>query len=111
MCFDDSVSSAWEENYREAEYYFKKHGDLRIPADYIGSNGKKTSAWLLRQRKLYKEDRLNDEQIQRLNYIGMIWQIEDPWEVGFSHAKDYFSKKNWSYGSANWNICIVGFGQ
>jgi hypothetical protein len=41
MCFDDSVGSAWEENCREAEDYFKKHGDLRIPADYIGSNGKK----------------------------------------------------------------------
>jgi len=92
MCFDDSVGSAWEENCREAEDYFKKHGDLRIPADYIGSNGKKISTWLLRQRKLYKEGRLNDKQIRRLSSIGMIWQIEDPWEVGLSHAKDYFSK-------------------
>lgn len=92
MTFNGTVSAAWEENFKEAQQYYIIHGDLKVPVDYIGSNGNKLSVWLLRQRKAYRDANLNKNQIERLCSIGMVWQHDDPWEVGFSHAKDYFSK-------------------
>ena len=33
---------------------------------------------------------MTDEQITLLEEIGMVWEFDDPWEIGFSHAKAYF---------------------
>ncbi|MBR1677362.1 MAG: helicase associated domain-containing protein, partial [Clostridia bacterium] len=30
------------------------------------------------------------KQIEMLDRIGMVWEIKDPWEIGFSHAEQYF---------------------
>ena len=35
---------------------------------------------------------MTKDQIQKLDRIGMIWEIENPWEIGYQHAKQYFSK-------------------
>ena len=46
----------------------------------------------MRQRANYKKGILTEYQIQKLNKIGMVWEIENPWELGYRHAKQYFSK-------------------
>ena len=84
-------SEAWDAQYQAAKQFYADHGNL----DFTGSNKaeeKKINRWLLRQRKLKSEGRLSEKQIDLLDEIGMIWEIEDPWEVGFSHAAEYFQE-------------------
>ena len=84
------IAEAWERNYREAAQYYSQHGDLKIPVTFKTKDGKRLYAWMNRQRKHKQENKLTNEQIELLNKIGMEWETEDPWEVGFSHAEAFF---------------------
>lgn len=84
--------AAWNAQYAEAEKFFKENGHLNVPTGYRSSKGKNLSAWIILQRKYYKLGKLTEEQIEKLNAIGMVWEFEDAWEVGFEHAKRYFDE-------------------
>lgn len=86
---DKSRQKAWNAQYEEAKAYFKQNGHLRIPGDYRTTHGTKLQVWVVRQRKAYKDGELTKEQIDKLEAIGMIWEFEDAWEVGFTHAQEY----------------------
>lgn len=61
----------WMEHYREAENYFRLHGNLKVPSDYIASSGKNLNLWLQRQRRAYRSGTLKEEQRKMLDQIGM----------------------------------------
>lgn len=63
---------------------------MKIPWDFRTENGKNLSIWVQKQRSLWKEGRLSPKQIKLLTAIGMEWEFDDPWEVGFEHAERYF---------------------
>lgn len=49
---------------------------------------------LLRELKKGRRGRLTDKQIAILDSIGMIWKPNEyNWEVGFSHAKEFFNRE------------------
>ncbi len=100
--------SAWEEQFREAFCFYSVNGHLNVPGDYITDNGKKLSLWILRQRKLRKQGLLTEEQIVRLDRIGMIWNPENSWETGFRHAEEYFKKYGSLEVSADF-VCADGY--
>lgn len=51
---------------------------------------KKATAWKSRQRKLRREGKLEQERIDKLNELGMVWNPrEDEWEVNFQSFKNY----------------------
>lgn len=79
----------WERRYAAVKAYYDEHGDIEISKDTVLSDGKKLGNCLLLQRKYYKDKKLSDEQIAKLNAIGMVWKLADPWEIGFAHAKAY----------------------
>ena len=89
----------WEVRYALAKAYFDEHGDLNMPADYK-PNGIWVAKWLNEQRQIYigkrKGKTLTDEQIKRLNAIGMDWgnrnhqKWSDAWEASYRDAKAYF---------------------
>ncbi len=83
------IDAAWEEMYAEAERFYVVNKHLNIPGEYRTVSGKKLQIWIIRQRKAYKSGELMQEQVQKLERIGMAWQFDDPWEVGFTHAKEY----------------------
>ena len=85
------VNDFWEENYMDVEKYYKKHGDLNIPQKYE-VNGRKLRKWLSNQRKLRKKGMLTDDQINKLNKLGMQWQIPCTWEEVFLKADEYYKK-------------------
>lgn len=101
-------SAAWESSYQDAKAYFEKNGDLKVPDAYKGTSGKYLSRWLLRQRELRKDGKLPAEQVRMLDEIGMIWEIEDPWEIGYRHAEDYF-QKNGNLEVTNQFVCEDGY--
>lgn len=61
---------AWEEQYAEAKHYFEEHGDLRVPPDYVGRNGKKLGVWLTKQRQRERSGKLSPAQHKRMADIG-----------------------------------------
>lgn len=80
---------SWREQYREAEEFYRKNGNLSIPKRYTAGNGKNLGIWLQHQREGRRKGKLAGWQIRFLDGIGMTWEFQDAWEVGFSHAKEY----------------------
>lgn len=83
----------WEENYTKAREYFIENGDLNVKLHYECPDGFKLGAWIVNQRTKYRENRLNADQIARLEAIGMIWNTHDVfWENGIAHAKAFYAE-------------------
>ncbi len=55
MRWQGTWEAAWERNFAEAEKYFKKHGNLDIPADYVTEDGCGLGRWVRRQREVYQK--------------------------------------------------------
>ena len=87
----DSLDYFWEQNFRLAKEYYLAHGNLNVPTNFKSKDGKHLGNWILRQRQLNKSNSLNDEQIKKLDSIGMDWmdRVDRVWENGFIEAKNY----------------------
>lgn len=87
----DSLDYFWEQNFKLAKEYYLTSGNLDIPTNYKSKDGKHLGNWILRQRQLYKSNSLTDEQIKKLDSIGMDWmdRVDRIWENGFIEAKNY----------------------
>lgn len=87
----DTLDYFWEQNFRLAKEYYLEHGNLDIPTNFKSKDGKHLGNWILRQRQLYKSNSLTDEQIKKLDSIGMDWmdRVDRVWENGFIEAKNY----------------------
>ena len=71
-----TLPEPWEYRYSIAQQYYKEHGNLEVPANYKVGNISLTK-WLDEQRQARKgkrERKLTDDQIRRLDEIGMIWE-------------------------------------
>ena len=66
----------WWSMYEEAKKYYLKFGNLNIPMDYLTSNGKKLSDWIIRQRRNYKLGKMPLEHKEKLDDIGFVWDIK-----------------------------------
>lgn len=87
----DSLDYFWKRNFKLAKEYYLTYGNLDIPTNYKSTDGKHLGNWILRQRQLYKSNSLTDEQIKKLDSIGMDWmdRVDRIWENGFFEAKNY----------------------
>ena len=87
----DSLDYFWEQNFKLAKEYYLTYGNLDIRTNYRSEDGKHLGNWILRQRQLYKSNSLTDEQINKLDSIGMDWmdRVDRIWENGFIEAKNY----------------------
>ena len=90
----DSFDYFWEQNFRLAKEYYLAHGNLDIQTNYRTKDGKHLGSWILRQRQLYQSNSLTDEQINKLDSIGMDWmdRVDRIWENGFIEAKNYLEE-------------------
>ena len=88
-----SVSDAkWEQGYALAMNYAAKHGDLNVPVNYTTEEGEKLGAWILNQRTAYVKEMLSQDQIGRLEKIGIYWgnRNDRQWNEVYGAAKRYF---------------------
>ena len=63
----------WEQNYAAATQYYLEHGDLEVPIKYETSSGFGLVVWLGAQRAAHKAGELPQEQVERLDALGMDW--------------------------------------
>ena len=100
----DKREKEWMKNYGLAEAYFNKNNNLEIPNSFktlngitYDENGYKLGFWIDRQRQSYKIGKLNKEQIELLEKIGMRFspdKREKEWMKNYGLAEAYFNKNN-----------------
>lgn len=71
LCFswEDKLTQQWEDYFQQAEKYYQDHGHLRISSDR-----KSLASWVTAQRHKYAQGKLTEDQIAKLNSIGMHWE-------------------------------------
>ena len=89
-----SLSSSWDHYFSEASIYYAEHGSLNIPKRYTTPAGLSLGVWLVTQRRVREgqiQGNLTEQQIARLDSIGMVWgnRKEIAWQHGFEVAKKY----------------------
>lgn len=89
----------WEEYFASAVRYHREHGDLNVPHNYIDEEGIKLGQWISNIKNTRKGNvkncrKLTDEQIARLDALGMIWETkyEKQWNDAFQALCDYYKK-------------------
>ena len=83
--------------YALAREYYVTHGDLDVPSNYVTPEGERLGAWLYRLRSIRAGKRsgtLTDEQIRRLDAIGMSWLDlgEERWNRNFRALRAYYER-------------------
>lgn len=68
----------WEQNFLEAEKYWKEHGHLDVPSRYVTQQGITLGIWIDNQRNIALGKKvgaapLSEKQKIRLSQIGMRW--------------------------------------
>lgn len=92
----DVPAYQWEQNYRAAERYYREHGSLNMPHDYVDKEGLCLGAWISKMRMArgnanYRGAALTEEQIEKLSAIGMEWgsRHDAAWENAYAEACRY----------------------
>jgi len=82
----------WEQGYALAMSYAAEHGNLNVPVNYTTEEGEKLGAWILNQRAAYTKEMLSQDQIGRLEEIGIYWgnRNDRQWNEVYQAAKRYF---------------------
>ena len=82
----------WEQGYAFAAAYVQEYGNLDVPRNYKTADGKSLGNWLMNQQKAYEQGGLSDDQIKRLETIGMRWgnRNDRKWNEVYQAAKRYF---------------------
>lgn len=73
MVWSTSNNDLWEQNYAAATQYYLEHGDLEVPIKYETPSGFGLGVWLGAQRAAHKAGELPQEQVERLDALGMDW--------------------------------------
>lgn len=100
--FQRFSTKSWYSFFREAEFYYKQHGDLLVPAQYVSEKSIRLGSWIQNQRQAYKgqnEEHLSKEEIALLESIGMVWDVREyEWNRIYSVACEYYNEVG--------NLCV-----
>lgn len=93
---EQTLGASWEVMYQYAKRYYQRFGDLEVPRRYRTPEGYSIGHWIVAQRLVRRGNipgNLSEDQIKRLDEIGMVWDnVHDlAWERNFAEAKAYFS--------------------
>ena len=94
---NDVLTVSWQTMFEQAKKYYSENGDLEVPARFITNDGYSLGHWIYDQhavRKGQQTGNLSEEQIEKLNSIGMRWDLytDYSWEKNFNAAKNYYEK-------------------
>lgn len=88
-----SFELSWQLVFDELANYVRINN--RFPTTNENYNGFLLGKWCINQRQLYKNNRLNQEQIDKLNSIDFVWNYNDDiWQMMLKQAKDFYETHN-----------------
>lgn len=86
----DMERARWERQYQAASAYYQEHGSLDIPVCYETPEGLRLGRWIQRMRRDYKKGVLEKDDVDRLEAIGITWDVSDrQWEEFYQAAQRY----------------------
>jgi superfamily II DNA or RNA helicase len=84
------LEDAFEKGFQETLRYKKQTGDPNAPQRYKTPDGYKLGSWQSNQRNYYKNGKLDNERLRRLEKMGFKWvPLEDAFEKGFQETLRY----------------------
>ena len=92
---EGTLTASWDMMYIIAERYYQEHGDLDPPKRWTSPEGYSLGSWLTIQRRV-RAGKINgiltDEQIEKLDQIGMRWDSakDVAWNKYYSAALAYY---------------------
>ena len=94
---DRTLSSSWDLMYALACEYHEEHGNLNIPYDHLTPEGYALGKWLATQKNVRKglaKGALTDDQIQKLDALGINWDglIDGRWNQKFNALCAYYEE-------------------
>ncbi len=93
MVWQVNQSYSWSHMYKLAADYFEKYGNLTIPTSYVTENGENLGAWIAENRDNYEIKNLSEDQVEKLETIGMAWSLtENEWNEKYEMVKEYYLK-------------------
>ena len=81
--------------YKIAKDYYNEHGNLLVPHDYKDKDGKQLGKWLSSIRIKYhsKTLRISHQKVDKLNQIGMVWNVLDyKWNAKYEEVKKFYAE-------------------
>ena len=90
MRWTNRHNARWENGFEHAREYFRARHTLLVPPSYVSADGFKLGDWVANQREKYRAGTLGESQRDRLEEIGMPWELPDPWEVRYRLAERYY---------------------
>ncbi|MBB4934443.1 superfamily II DNA or RNA helicase [Lipingzhangella halophila] len=97
----DMIWSYQEAIYQSVDDYYRQHGHLDVPADYVTENGVKLGSNIQTVRHKGTTGALTPEEVAWWNSYDMIWdastlarkrQSDRKWETGFAFAQRYYQR-------------------
>merc|ERR1712194_580010 len=83
------MGQQWENYFTLLVKYKDREGHCNVP-DKHKEDGEKLGTWLDRQRQANRKDKLNADQIKRLDEIGVVWEVLiQQWENHFTLLVKY----------------------
>lgn len=85
-------NNQWKEMFDKAKKYYKDNNRLIINIDDA-----KIDSWISHQRQRYfgRKNPLTQDQVEKLESIGMVWDVYDSqWEDSYKIAKEYYRENN-----------------
>ncbi|WP_080132990.1 DEAD/DEAH box helicase [Chlamydia suis] len=84
----DVTEEAWEKNFLELKRFQEEHGHCKVPQRY--PQNPDLGSWVSNQRVDFKEGKLSEDRIARLEEIGFVWDVlEEEWEKNFLELKRF----------------------
>ena len=104
MVWGIGIELRWNEKYELAKNYYEENGHLNMLVSHITKEGAHLGAWIAQQRKMKKAGKLSYEKIQKLEKIGMIWDVKlQTFEQFYMAASKYAEM----HGTCNANLHYV----
>ena len=86
-------NNSWNEMLAAATDYYNTHGNLLIPRSHVTNKNVKLGNWISHCRQDYKAGDLTKDKIEKLESIGMIWQVfDDKEDTMLAASKAYYEK-------------------
>ena len=87
MCWLTRSERLWDESYQLAKSFYEENGHLNVTSSHPA-----LAAWIIRQRKKWREGAIEDNEYELLSQIGMVWEIENSWSVNYPKAMAFFEE-------------------
>lgn len=98
----------WEAGYRRALAYFRRNGHLYVLETHREEDGYGLGRWIRGQRARYFKGDLTQEQIERLEGLGMVWRVEQRVQTSFHEQAILYYVKQGFPDVENRNTAFCG---